>query len=188
MRKSFSLPLLIAIATVLALFSCAPASFVNQRDAGTIIGVTNLSVRWSPSKPAIGDAVHLEARLSTATASTATTAGTVGAANTAGTANTVGAANTARSIDLILPNGETIAPLSQDYESGGVTIRWSFRVKAAGDYVLGKTKLFSIISVAGTSTELKKCDANGLWNGRIEAAKAAQQTAPQPATQGGTSI
>ena len=211
MRKSFFFPLLMTLTVVSVLVSCAPPSFVNKRDAGSLIGVTDLDVRWSPSKPAIGDLVHLEARLTTGTVGAAKTAGTVSDANTAGSvgaANTVGTANTGdpantpstantvRTIDLIPPNGETISPLSQNYDSGGVTIRWSFRVKAAGDYVLGKTKLFSVISVAGTSTELKKFDANGLWNGRIEALKDAQQaapqavpqTAPQAAAQGGTAI
>jgi len=166
-RNSFFFPLLIALAAVSVLASCAPSSFVNKRDSGTLIGVTNLSVRWSPAKPAIGDSVHLEARLSQSFVSAST-------ANPVGTANSVGAT------DLVPPNGETITPLSNDYRSGDVTVRWSFRVKAAGDYMLGGKKLFSVISVAGTSTELKKLDAAGLWNGSIEqSAKAVQQTAPQ---------
>ena len=156
MRKSFFVTLLIALTVSSGMVSCARSSFVNKRDAGTLIGITDLSVRWSPSKPAIGDLVHLEARLSP---------GVVGAANNVG------------AFDLNLPNGETIEPLSHDYGTGEVTVRWSFRVKAAGDYALGGKKLFSAVSVAGDSTELKEFDANGLWNGRIE--KAERQTAPQ---------
>jgi len=162
-RKSFFSRLLIAFTVSSVLVSCAPSSFVNKRDAGTLIGVTGLSVNWSPAKPAIGDLVHLEARLST------------GAANTSGAAS---------ADDLVPPNGETIPPLSHDYGSGDVTVRWSFRVKAAGDFTLGGKKLFSVISVVGTSTELKKLNANGLWNGRIEQdAQPAQQTVPQAASQ-----
>ena len=182
MRKLFFLHLLTALTVVSVLVSCAPSSFVNGRDAGTLIGVTEVSVRWSPAKHAIGDVVHLEARLSPGSAK-ATRGSASGDANTVIDANTSGAAS---ADDLVPPNGETIQPLSHDYGSGDVTVRWSFRVKAAGDYTLGEKKLFSVISVAGTSTELKKFDANGLWTGRIEAAKAAQQAAPQSAPANGS--
>ena len=165
MRKSVFFSSFIAVTFLSVLVSCAPEPFVDKRDTGTLIGVTDLSARWSPAKPSIGDLVHLEASGS-------------------------------RTNELVLPNGETIQALSQDYGSDGVMTRWSFRSKSAGDYALAGKKIFSVTSVAGDSTELKKFDANGLWNGRIQAeTKTSQQAAPQMPTtpkanpvQGGTTI
>jgi len=127
----------LAAAFAAGLSACAESGFVDGRDRGEWKDGAGTAVAWSPKKPAIGDLVHLEAALPAA------------------------------GMDLKLPGGEAPQPIDRLYRSdGGVTIRWSFRVKAAGDYGLGATTLWSTASVAGQAAELKTHDSGALWSGK----------------------
>ena len=138
MPRRFSLRAAALLAAASAcLCSCGRGSFVDGRDRGEWRDGAGVAVAWSPKKPAIGDLVHLEAQLPT----------------TAG-------------LELKIPGGQGLPPIGREYRGGGLSLRWSFRVKAAGDYGLGATSLWSVSSVAGQATELRTHGADALWSGK----------------------
>jgi hypothetical protein len=126
------------VAWAAGLSSCAAAGFVDSRDRGQWKDGAGAFAEWSPKRPAIGDLVRLEASLPSA-----------------------------KGMELKLPGGESPDPTDTLYRGdGGVTLRWSFRAKAAGDYCLGATPLWSVASVAGQAADLKTRDPDELWSGK----------------------
>jgi hypothetical protein len=143
---------LLAAAFAAGLSSCAPAGFVDGRDRGEWKDGSGTEVAWSPKKPAIGDLVRVEASLPTGAG-----------------------------WELKRPGGEALAPIESEYRGGGAALRWSFRVKAAGDYGLGATVLWSVSSVAGQAAELKTRDSGELWSGRAPRSASAASPSLTPA-------
>ena len=129
-------PALLLGALAFLMLSCAEGGFVDRSDRGDWKG-DGVEVRWSPAKPKLGDSVRVEA-------------------------------SCARDAQpgLSLPDGSAVDPLALDYLPQGKLLRWSFRVKAAGDYKLGAQILWSAASVSGEANELKTHDPGQLWTGR----------------------
>jgi hypothetical protein len=136
-RNNIAFFVALIAATAINLFSCGEAGFIDGRDHGEWSDGAGTSASWSPKEPTIGDLVHIEA-------SSTTTAG----------------------LELKLPSGSNLSPIEREFLSSNVVVRWSFRVKSAGDYSFGDKKLWSVSTVAGNATELKTQDANKLWTGK----------------------
>ncbi len=69
---------------------------------------------------------------------------------------------------LIPPKGGYVPPSSAKEEAEGRVIRWDFRAEVTGDWTWGEGghTLWQVKSEAGTTTELKREDAQMLWSGK----------------------
>jgi hypothetical protein len=196
-------PLFARLPVVIAIFAFAAVSLVGCSQGAkwqTLKVSDGATVRWSPSVPAIGDLVRLEAMVPGATSAhlpvragdDASSGSALSPANGAPSdsgslsgkvADSAASASVSGESPVSVPSVKSpsatmIAPVSVEYLPSGTRYVWSFRVTRAGDwsFVSGEKadKLWSTATVAGNATELEKLDAGGLWKGTLKKAPAAQ--------------
>jgi hypothetical protein len=141
---AFTLAVVVSLAGIM---SVLPSCSLDD-GRGFLAGARGEEIRWKPSAPQIGDLVEVDVFVP-------------------GLPVQNGSESSGRLQDA---GGTGPVPLSVQYTSGGVRLRWAFRMERPGDWFFSPLPekseplaLWTVATLAGDEDALKEIDAQAAW-------------------------